>query len=127
DASCDAAYGSTSRNPREGRDLVDVGERPAAGAKRPNGVAGQAHQPPAEHLEVAGLAIRLAEACVGSLAALGREVEDRSHDLRAGHAVDDRVVDLREHGHAPALEAVDQIDLPQGPGAVERSGDDARD
>ncbi len=43
-----------------------------------------------------------------------------------GEAVDGRVVDLGQHRHDAVLEPVDQIQLPQRPGAVERPGDDPR-
>ena len=36
------------------------------------------------------------------LASLGRQVEQQAHDLGAGQAVDQRVVDLREHRDCPA-------------------------
>ncbi len=65
--------------------------------------------------------------CGGQLAALRREVEQQAHDLRARQPVDDGVVDLREHRRVPGAQAVDEVQLPQRPRAVQRPGDDARD
>ena len=54
----------------------------------------------------------------------GRQVEDRDDELLARRAVDRRVVHLAERGDVAALEPVDQPDLPQRAGAVERDGDE---
>ena len=89
----------------------------------------QARQPAAEHLELAGDALGRCTARVGrrDLAPLGARVEQHAEDLVARHAVDDRVVDLGQQRHAAALQAVDQVELPQRAGAVQRPGEDPRD
>jgi hypothetical protein len=61
------------------------------------------------------------------VAPLGAEVEQDAEDLRARHAVDDRVVDLGQHRHAPLGQAVDDVELPQRVRAIERPRDDACD
>ena len=62
---------------------------------------------------------------VGRRGGLGRGVEQHRHDVHAGDAVDERVVGLRQHREAVALEPVDQPDLPERLVAVELLGEDA--
>ena len=88
----------------------------AVGAERSarSGWRGRPISAAAEHLELARDALRLDRA-VGrrDLAALRAGVEQHAEDLVARHAVDDRVVDLGQQRHAPVLQAVDQVELPQ--------------
>ena len=56
------------------------------------------------------------------LGSLGARVEDDRADVDRGDPVDERVVGLRDEGVALALEPLDQIELPQRPGQVERLG-----
>jgi len=109
------------RDPRED-ELVDVGEvwfsDPETGGRlRVN-------------TSDASLRTRFAEAAAEERrqVAAGRlgVVED-AHDLGARHAVDRRVVDLREDAGPAALEAVDHVELPQRARAVERPRHDPRD
>jgi hypothetical protein len=60
-------------------------------------------------------------------APLGRRVEQDTEDLGTRHAIDGGVVHLGEDRHPVAVEPVDEVELPQGAGAVQRPGDDARD
>ena len=57
----------------------------------------------------------------GTGAGTGGQVEERRHHLGPGHPVDDRVVHLGHDGQASVLQALDHVELPQGPTAVERS------
>ena len=106
--------------------LVDVRERLGQGAKDAHRIARQAQQSAREHPQLTRVAV-VGEAHLGRhLATLRAQVEQGTHDLGTRHPVDDRVVDLRHHGLVPALEAVDQVELPQRAGAVERARHDPR-
>jgi hypothetical protein len=59
-------------------------------------VAWRAQQPPAEHLEIAGLAIRRRLVWWRRFATFRAQVEQDAQDLGARQAVDGRVVDLRQ-------------------------------
>ena len=116
--------GSRRRSPARPRRSASSA---AASAARAAGSAGRrAGRAPASRLRAARRrhrrGLRLAAA-----PPLRREVEQQPHDLGAGHAVDDRVVDLREHRDVARLQAVDQVELPQRPAAVERPRGDPRD
>ncbi len=54
-------------------------------------------------------------------------VDEHVHDLHPGDPVGQGVVELVEQSDPALLEAVDQMELPQRPRAVERRGDDAGD
>ncbi len=56
---------------------------------------------------------------------VGVGVEQEGEHERARRAVDGGVVDLGELRDVPALEALDDVELPQRPAAVERAGHDA--
>ena len=60
------------------------------------------------------------------LARLGGDVVEHGQDLAAGHAVDGGVMDLRQQRRPAALEAMDEVELPQRPGAVESPRVDPR-
>ena len=62
---------------------------------------------------------------VGRGGGLGRGVEQHRHDVHAGDAVHERVVGLRQHREAVALEALDEPDLPERLVAVELLGEHA--
>ena len=90
-------------------------------AQHPQRLAREPEHSAREHLEVARHA--LAGGVAGGrvdLAALRALVEQHRQDLVARDAVDDRVVDLRQQRDVTALEAVDQVQLPQRVAAVER-------
>ena len=73
-----------------------------------------------------GGSARSSSSAGGDLAALGREVEQQRHDLGAAEPVDHGVVDLRQHADEPGLVALDHVQLPQRPRAVERPRHDPR-
>jgi hypothetical protein len=54
----------------------------------------------------------------------GERLEDLPH---GGHAIQQRVVDLRVDGHAVVLDPFDEVELPQRPVAVQRLGMDVGD
>src|SRR3712207_9428398 len=83
-------------------------------ARRAQRLQRQAGHAAAEHLQRARDALARPRA-VGrvDLAPGGLEVEQDAEDLRARHAVDDRVVDLRQQRAVPVLEPVDEVELPQ--------------
>ncbi len=110
------------------REVGHVGQHSGHGPERAHGLAGEAHHAASEHLEVAGhaLAVVLVLGRV-DLAPLGAGVEDGGEDLVPGDAVDGGVVHLVEQRHAPVLEPLDHVQLPQRPGAVQRPGVQARD
>jgi hypothetical protein len=56
------------------------------------------------------------------LARRRRDVEEQAHHVHAGHAVDQRMMGLREQREAPALEPLDQPDLPEWLRPVEALG-----
>ena len=58
---------------------------------------------------------------------LGALVEQHLPQVDGGHAVHERLVGLRQHRDAAVGEALDEVDLPQRLGAVQRTGDDAGD
>ena len=111
----------------EDRRLVEVRQRPGQRAEHSKRIAREAHQPAGQHLQIGRLPIGPIRSRAGQLPALGREVEEHSHDLGAGEAVDQRVVDLREQRLLPVLQPVDQIELPERARPIERAGDDAGD
>ena len=95
--------------------------------------AGPGHQGVAHHLDVVGDA--LGEA--GGQSRLGRcrdggrlvgrvrgQVEQVDEQLGPRDPVDRRVVDLADERDVAVVQALDDVDLPQGPGAVERHADD---
>jgi hypothetical protein len=86
-------------------------------------------EPAAQHLEPPrnSLAVTALLGRARDLAALGGRVEERGEDLVAGHAVGRRVVELREQAEVPVAQAVEQVELPQRPGAVEGARADPRD
>ena len=49
------------------------------------------------------------------------------HQVRAGHAVDRRVVHLRDRRDVAVLQALDDVHLPQRTGPVERTARDVAD
>jgi hypothetical protein len=55
----------------------------------------------------------------GTSVPAGGQVEQHGGELAAGDAVDDRVVDLGQHRHPAALEALDHPELPEGLPTVE--------
>ena len=115
----------SARNRRE-LGLIEVGQRRAQRAEHAKGVAGQAEQPARQHPQLAGLVVGAEPGGRRGLASLRFEVEQHAHDLRSGHAVHDRVVDLREHRDRSAIEPVNQVQLPEGAGPVQRTADDPR-
>jgi hypothetical protein len=111
------------------RGLVEVRDRLRQPLDHPDRVARQAEQPEPEHLQrrrrrVREVVLRIDRT---DLTAFGRQVEQQRHDLRAAQPVDHGVVDLRQHRDEPGLVALDDVDLPQRPRAVERAGHDPRD
>ena len=58
---------------------------------------------------------------------LGRRVQQHHADADGGDAVDERVVHLGQQRGAVALEAVDHVQLPQRPRAVQPARHLARD
>ena len=108
--------------------LVEVRQRAGQGAQHPQRVTRQPEHPPGEHLELARPAVAApSRAPSGSSRPAGSHVEEDAHDLGAREPVDRRVMDLGQHRDQAALEPVDQIELPERPGAVERPGEDPRD
>ena len=57
---------------------------------------------------------------------MGWRVEQQLPEVDGVDAVDERLVGLGEERDPAALEALDEVDLPQRAGAVERSGHDPR-
>jgi len=68
------------------------------------------------------MVVRSTSASASSLAAPGRGCEDRG-DVHSGYAVDQGVVGLADDGEAPAVEAIDQPDLPERLGAIQPLGE----
>ena len=58
---------------------------------------------------------------------LGLGVEQDAEDLGARGPVDGGVMELGQHRDATVAEAVDQVELPERMGAVQRAGDEPRD
>ncbi|CAN5218471.1 hypothetical protein BH20ACT24_BH20ACT24_20270 [soil metagenome] len=52
---------------------------------------------------------------------LGGEVEDRGGEVDGRHSVDHRVVDLRQERRVTVVHPLDEIELPHGLGAVQRT------
>ena len=104
------------------------GSPSAARAASAPGSAGAPSSPSAEHLQRRSATGRRGRRPRRrrDLAALGREVEQQRHDLRAGQAVDDRVVDLGQNRDEPGLVTLDHVELPQRPRAVQRPRHDPR-
>jgi hypothetical protein len=103
-------------------------QRAGGGAERDAGRAGgDLHRGLGLELDVGGrrrgLPRRLG---LLDLARLGRDVEEHREDVDARHAVDERVVGLRDDREAVVLQAVDEPHLPQRLGAVELLAEDAR-
>ena len=64
---------------------------------------------------------------VGERLGLRRHVEQHLAEVDGLDAVDQDLVGLREHREPAALEPLDEVDLPQRPAAVQRSGHDPGD
>ena len=62
----------------------------------------------------------------GQLGSVAFEVEELERQLHAAFAVGDRVVQLLDQRSAAALQALDDHELPEGTGAIERIGGDQR-
>ncbi len=104
---------------------VAQGRRHAArGAQR---LAREVEHPAGEHLGLRWMAVGIARLGRRDLAPLRALIEQHGEDLGARHAVDRRVVDLGHQRHVPALEPVDEVDLPERVGAVQRAREDAGD
>jgi hypothetical protein len=56
---------------------------------------------------------------------VGRDVEEHRGDVDAADAVHERVVGLRDDREAPAVEPLDEVELPQRLGPVQREGEQA--
>ena len=54
---------------------------------------------------------------------VGLGLQHRRDERGAEHAVDDAVVHLAGEREAPALQAVDQVDLPEGAASIEGPGE----
>jgi hypothetical protein len=126
-----AAERRERRNPGKGshrRVLVEVRQRARQPAQRAHALLRDAGEAAGEHLELTGLVP--ADRCRsrgGQAAPLGRRVEQDAEDLGARHAIDGGMVHLGQDRHAVAVEAVDEVELPQWAGAIQRPGDDACD
>ncbi len=95
--------------------VLHVGNGRREGANHPLDVAGRPQHPAEQHLQLARLTLRAG--CPRRLVllrGLGTEVQKHPHDLRAGHAVDHGVVDLRQQRHVATAQPVDEVGLPQG-------------
>ena len=103
------------------------GDRRGQRAQRAQRLAREAAQAAGEHLAVArNRRAGLRRGRLGVQHAPARlRVQQHGHDLVARDPVDDRVVDLGQQCDAPALEAVDHVELPQRPPAVERAPEHA--
>ena len=55
------------------------------------------------------------------------EVEEVRHQVGAGHAVDGRVVDLRDEADLAVFEPLEEVQLPQRTASVERQAGDVGD
>jgi hypothetical protein len=108
--------------------LVEVRQRAWQPAQRAQRLAGDAGEAADEHLELprprAGGRRRRRG---GEHASLRGGVEQDAEDFAARQAVDGGVVRFGEDRDAVALEAVDEVELPEWAGAVQRPGDDAGD
>ena len=115
----DASGGGIGTPPHRAAGAADGVE---CGVRRADGVADRLEQQSRRRLGTPRPPVVGAE-----LAALRRPVEQDLGEVDDLRAVDQRLVRLGEHRDAAALEALDEVDLPQRPVTVERSGDDPRD
>jgi hypothetical protein len=116
-----------ARNHAELR-LLEVRQRGRQRPQRPQRVARGAEHAAGEHAQGARRELVVAPGRRRlDYADLRREVEQQAEDLGARHAVDDRVMDLREHGDVARAQAADDVQLPQRLGAVQRPRHDPRD
>src|ERR1022692_1319528 len=120
------AHEARTREDAEDADLLEMWERGRQGAEQAQRVLGNADQAAGEHLELRWHVMEAGKDGLGSGPYFRREVQERPQDLRAGEAVDHRVVHLGHQRNAPVLEAVDEIDLPEGTAAVQGAREDAR-
>ena len=90
-------------------------------------VAQQVGDRQAQQLDVAGDRLRLPRRALAGRLGVGRVVVEQVQHDHAGRAVDRGVVVLREQRPASALQALDDVDLPQRADAVHRPADDAGD
>ena len=103
-------------------------ERTRQGTPGPQLLARDAGDAAGEHLElVRGGRRRRLRRGGRDRPPLGGGIEQYAQDLGARDAVDRCVVDLREHRDAAALEALDDVHLPQRARAVQRPCVDPRD
>ena len=105
-------------------DPVDRGHRVAEELGQGDELADPAGGGVAEQLEVVGDVLGLVLRGRGRLGGLGLQVEQVDHQLGARAAVDGGVVDLGDDADAVLLEALDDPQLPQGTGAVQRGAGD---
>ena len=61
---------------------------------------------------------------LGPVRPLGREVEEMHHEVRARHSVDRAVMHLHDEADAPVADALDDPELPEWPGPVQRPAGD---
>jgi hypothetical protein len=116
--------GARPLGPGELREMPErLATEPPRLARRPR----HGPDPSRQHLDLRGLGLGAPPAPGRlDLEGLGLEVEQVREDLRARHAVDGAVVDLRELRHQPVPKALDDVELPERAAPVERASDDAR-
>ena len=103
-------------NPAGGR--PDIADRCPGCVDRVGGLADEVGHRTGDEADTAGR-LRGTPVVLGHLARRRLEVEDHGADVDRRPAVDHRVVGLRDDRDAPALEPLDEVDLPQGAVAVQ--------